>query len=178
MSGLNHVYNITTQANSWIAIPSGYVYPMIDYGTHYDWSDWHITDFFPAITVKKYIDEIFAAAGYSYSSAFFDSDYFKKLIIPCSTRDFALNKADIDERIFEANTTEWDNGAVNLLVDETTPLLYLDPEEEKIIFTNEVADVGGVYNNTTGVFTATESGYYNFNVEIEINVEFAPTGAS
>ena len=121
---------------------------------------------------------MFADAGYSYTSTFFDTDFFKKLIIPCSTRDFALNKADIDERIFEANTAEWANGTTDLLVDETTPWLYTDPEEEKIICTNEVADVGSVYNNATGVFTATESGYYNFNVEIEINVEFAPTGAS
>ncbi|MAG28229.1 hypothetical protein CMI47_22115 [Candidatus Pacearchaeota archaeon] len=179
LSALNHTYNKATQAATWgTPLPLDYVYPMIDYGTHYDWSDWTIQDFFPAITAYKYLDTMFNDAGYTWTSDFLDSAFFKTLIIPCSTRDFALSKTDIEDRIFEANTAEWDNGTTNLLVDETTPLLYLDPKEEKIILTNEVADVGGVYNDTTGVFTATESGYYNFNIQVEINVEFAPTGAS
>jgi len=178
LSALNHVYNKTNQANSWTTIPTNYVYPMIDYGTHYDWSDWTIQDFFPAITAKKYIDEMFLDAGYSYSSAFFDSDFFKKLIIPCSSRDFALTGTEINNRIFNANTVEWDtSGDADFTISETPVTIYLNADSDKLVFTNEVADVGGVYDHTNGVYTVAESGYYNLNIIIELNVEFAPTGA-
>ena len=151
---------------------------MIDYGTHYDWSDWTIQDFFPAITAKKYIDEMFDAAGYSYSSAFFDSDFFKKLIIPCSSRDFALTGTEINNRIFNANTVEWDtSGDADFTISETPVTIYLNADSDKLVFTNEVADDGSVYDHTTGVYTVAESGYYNLNIIIELNVEFAPTGA-
>ena len=72
LTSLNHTYNRASQLATWgLPLPLDYVYPMIDYGTHYNWSDWTIQDFFPAVKAKKYLDEMFAAAGYSFTSTFF-----------------------------------------------------------------------------------------------------------
>jgi hypothetical protein len=66
-----------------------YVYPAINYGK---WSPGTgddcnnapktIKDFHPAVFVKSIINKIFSDIGYSIESKFFDSDFFKKLIIP------------------------------------------------------------------------------------------------
>jgi len=156
---------------------------MIDYGTHYDWNGWELKDFFPAIKAWKYIKEMFDAAGYSYTSTFLDSAFFKTLIIPFASKDFALSDTQINNRIFKANTTEWDtSGTANFVITETSPTIANTAQSDKIVFTNEVNDAGGVYDNSTGnptsgVYTVAESGYYNVNLVIDLNVEFAPTGA-
>ena len=179
-TSLNHTYNKASQAATWASpLPLNYVYPMIDYGTHYDFRDWEIKDFFPAVKAKKYLDDIFSDAGYSYTSTFLTSTFFNTLIIPYSSEDFGFTSTQINNRIFKANTTIWDNSTTNLTVNPTAiPINPLTPQEEKIIFTNELADVGGVYNNTTGVYTVADAGFYNLNFTIDLNVEFAPTGAS
>jgi hypothetical protein len=61
----------------------GYVYPMIDYwGANQLNAGWDLTKFYPAVYVKTYIDKIFNKTGFTYSSTFFDSAFFKRLIIP------------------------------------------------------------------------------------------------
>ena len=82
LSAYDHTYNKTVQKASWTApVGVGYVYPMIDYaktnGLTYD-----VENFYPAIYVKQYIDSMFALAGYTYSSSFLNTDFFKRLIIP------------------------------------------------------------------------------------------------
>jgi hypothetical protein len=91
-SAYNHVYNRDNIVNSWDTINgSGYYYPLIDYGTHSSVDiygvlrakkDYNYLTFRPALFVKEYIDKIFLEAGYTYESTFFDSAFFKKLIIP------------------------------------------------------------------------------------------------
>jgi len=184
-TSLNHTYNKASQLATWgLPLPLDYVYPMIDYGTHYVWSNWEIKDFFPAIKVYKYIDEIFDNAGYTFTSTFLNSTFFNTLIIPFNAEDFKLSDTEIDNRIFEANTPDWESGTTNFTITETTnPSVYLNPQSEQIRFSNEVYDVGGVYDNnpvsaTYGTFTASANGYYNLNFNIDLNVTFRPTGAT
>jgi hypothetical protein len=62
---------------------SGLFYPLIDYGlcsTAKD--DWDIQALRPALYAKEYIDKMFTAAGYRYSSNLFSTARFKSLIIP------------------------------------------------------------------------------------------------
>lgn len=75
---LEHVWNNPDQYR--------YTYPLIDYGYSANGVDYPIQNFAPAIYVKEYIDRIFTAAGFTYNCPFFNSSYFKALIIPTTTK--------------------------------------------------------------------------------------------
>ena len=63
---------------------TGVLYPMIDYGIAETVNavNWELQCFRPALFLKQYIDLIFADAGYTYTSDFLDSDYFKRMVFP------------------------------------------------------------------------------------------------
>jgi hypothetical protein len=93
-SAYDHVWNHTTISNSWDNVPgSGYFYPLIDYGNYREANnrDYDIGTFRPALYAKEYLDKMFAAAGYSYSSTFLNSSYFKSLIIPHNKKQLTNN---------------------------------------------------------------------------------------
>ena len=83
-SAYNHTYNVSNITASWDAARgSGYYYPLIDYGNvSTNKIDFQYTTFRPSFYVKEYIDKIFANTDYSYNSDFFNSDVFKRLIVP------------------------------------------------------------------------------------------------
>ena len=85
----NHSYNYSNIVNSWNTVNgSGYYYPLIDYGTYsVNKINYDYRTFRPALYVKEYIDKIFAGSGYTYESSFFDSAFFKKLIIPTTSKE-------------------------------------------------------------------------------------------
>jgi hypothetical protein len=61
----------------------GYVYPYIVNGNSsniYDRA--YIYDLYPAFYLKTYIDKMFEDAGFTYTSNFFESPYFKQIILP------------------------------------------------------------------------------------------------
>ena len=72
----------------------GYVYPLINYGnvsynipstnpsTAIKYKDWQYQAFRPALFVRQYMDKIITDAGYTWESDFFDTDFFKRLIVP------------------------------------------------------------------------------------------------
>lgn len=63
----------------------GYFYPLIDYGkvaetaTRNHYYDQALR---PAVYVREYIERIFALSGYTYECDFFDTAFFKRLIVP------------------------------------------------------------------------------------------------
>jgi len=74
-----------------VASGLGIVYPLIDYGLCKNGNkDWHINAFRPAFFVHELIDKIIDFSGYTYTSAFFDTPFFKSLIIP-------NNKANLEK---------------------------------------------------------------------------------
>lgn len=85
---LDHFWNWTNINNSWnnrLSTPGvGYFYPLINYGKVDGTAlhDFHDQALRPAIYVKEYIDRIFALSKYTYDSSFFNSDFFKRLVIP------------------------------------------------------------------------------------------------
>lgn len=102
-SAYDHTLTHTAISNSWDNTPgSGYFYPLIDYGLYREDAvvsglndDYEIGTFRPALYVKEYIDKMFTAAGYSYDSTFFNSAYFKSLIIPHNTKELEKISSDI-----------------------------------------------------------------------------------
>lgn len=86
---LDHTWNYSEISGSWSRRNTnpgvGFFYPLIDYGkvaesaTRNHYFDQALR---PAIYVKEYIDRIFNSVGYTYDCSFFESDFFKTLIIP------------------------------------------------------------------------------------------------
>lgn len=83
-SAYNHVYNDANIVASWDNPGgSGYYYPLIDYGTYSTLKhDWDIRTFRPALYAREYIDKMITAAGFRWDSTLFDTQRFKKLVIP------------------------------------------------------------------------------------------------
>lgn len=83
-SAYDMVYNAGNIAASWDNAPgSGVYFPLIDYGTYSPLKhDWNIRTFRPALYVKEYIDKMFSAAQFRYTSDLFETSRFKRLIIP------------------------------------------------------------------------------------------------
>jgi hypothetical protein len=81
-----HTKNFTNIVNSWSSNVDiqPYVYPAISYG---EWAGGAngvrgFSDFHPAVYAKAIVDRIFGDIGYTVNSDFFNSQFFKKLIIP------------------------------------------------------------------------------------------------
>lgn len=170
----NHFWQRGVIENSWdtsiqengspvsFSLGKGYVYPLIEYGLD-NFSqnpNWEVDHLFPAVYAKEYVDRIFSDAGKSYTSSFFNTTFFKSLIIPFNGTDILKTSTQIDNEVFKADTasqsvtTSW----------------------AKIVFPNEVLDAGGVYDNTTGTFTANDGGYYDFSSVIDLQANYTPTG--
>ncbi|MBM3417687.1 MAG: hypothetical protein FJY17_02035, partial [Bacteroidetes bacterium] len=94
-SAYNHAWNETNITNSWnqasgtTASGMGYYYPLIDYGQvsysqnqNHPKKDWSYKAFRPALFVKEYLDKIITNSGYTYEAPFFDTNLFKRLVIP------------------------------------------------------------------------------------------------
>lgn len=104
-SQYDHNYTRDEIVNSWNTINgSGYYYPLIDYGTYgyNNKKNFDYRTFRPAMYVKEYIDKIFEYGGYTYQSNFFDSAFFKSLIIP--NNDKVLKR--LDTRLLDASKIE------------------------------------------------------------------------
>lgn len=132
-SEYNHTWNVTTIQNSWDTINgSGYYYPLIDYGdvsTNKD--DFHVSTFRPALFVKEYIEKIFAGTSYSLNCDFFNTDFFKKLIIPNNSQGiqgtndrFILATISATKTILNSNTPTARN--IDLPFDTTTLLNFTE----------------------------------------------------
>ena len=85
---LDHFWNWTNINNSWNnrnTTPGvGYFYPLINYGKVDGTAlhDFHDQALRPAIYVKEYINRIFDLSGYTFDCSFFNTDFFKRLVIP------------------------------------------------------------------------------------------------
>lgn len=176
---LNHVWNRANIVASWSATKGqGYVYPMIDYGNIDDKmrNTWDTKDFYPAIYVKEYIDRIFAQAGYTYTSAFFNTNRFKSLIIPYNKG--LLKKTTNEINRYKAQAVIYPNKTVNYNLTKTfgDDPTFWSKGRYNFQLVNEVSDVNydKELTNESGAwaaryYTAQVQGTYNFNNTIKIS---------
>lgn len=175
-SDLDHTFNKTEQENSWatsyrlngvataFAYGSGYTYPFIKYGYSASDTSYNVNWFKPAIYTKEYVDRIFADAGFSYTSTFLTSTFFKHLIIPCNRDKIELSNAAISNSQYyigktASSTASWQSsnttgntGSSSILPIslnynlETAP--YFDASNQWDSAVNYYATIGstGVYN--------------------------------
>lgn len=171
-SDLNHVYNKANIVASWTAtIGQNYVYPLIDYGytngLYYD-----VENFRPAIYLKEYVDKIFTYAGFTYTSTFFNTDLFKRLIVPFNGTNLSLSLQQIANRTFKAQNTSAHNTTVP--ADGTLSSTSTVAFNSLLTSPNPAAQ----YNTGTYKWTVNASGtyilYFNCTTEIDVN---NPTGS-
>jgi hypothetical protein len=139
----------------------GYVYPLIDYGNRQIQTEFEVKRLYPAIYVKQYLDKIFGRAGFTYSSDFFDSTFFKRLIIPFNGELVPLTQAEKDSRRFDAEFSA--DTTFNNIGPSFTDLPVL-------IFPNEISDPSFSYNPATGEYTVIKKGSYNFKANVDYSV--------
>lgn len=180
-SWATEVWNNDSSSFVPFAYGTGYVYPLVDYGLVTNLVDFYYYHMGCAIYVKEYIDAIFEANGYSYTSDFFDSDYFKHLIIPSSPESLQLTTAEIAALQFSANTPIFQSTGTSTsgaVLPSAVGFTALDVIE----FTDDTGtDPSGLYNPGNGKYTilsAAFEGYYDINGLVEIGATFTPSGGA
>jgi hypothetical protein len=180
LSAYNHLYTAQNQKNSWnnsitkngasypFTLGEGYVYPLIDYGYN-NGVDWNVKHLFPAVYVKTIIDKIIGDAGFQYSSNFFNTDLFKRLVIPFSGGStLKLTDTQIENRTFRATSS----GTTTINLYGSSALTNLTIGDES---TAPNYDTGNVYNNTTSKFTVAKSGTYTIRLKPKVSITHFPS---
>jgi hypothetical protein len=165
VTGMNHTLTSAHVSATWTASgASGYVYGLVDsYGyTDVVTQGWFAVPFYkmtPSIYVKKMVDLIFAQAGYRYTSEFFNSERFGKLVIPYAAGEAILNLSG--SAIFVASTgTISASGNIN--------------------YTMQFQDETGSYYDRPGYWVPSSSTFVapSFPTRWNITVNFGVTGGS
>jgi hypothetical protein len=165
-SDLDHGLSKADVENSW-QHTDGYVYPLIDYGLSYGFTNtgkrvYEVDNFRPAVFMKNVIDRVFSYAGFTYTSTFFNSTFFKKLIIPWYKESFTLTESQITARQFIAESdVQLDMGTV-----VTDGSYYV----KRLEFA-DLSDPNDLWNDTTYEFTAGAIGYYKFTSTLSITID-------
>lgn len=170
-SEFNHTYNRTVQKASWtVNKDTGYYYPMIQYGQN-NGSTWDVNDFYPGIYLYQYLKKIFQYAGYTWSSASLEANPFTKLIVPFNKTALQLTSSQVLSRLFSASLS---GNQTNTTAVGSLSSFY------PVIFDAESSDVSNQYDTGTGIFTAANTGYYDFinTLEVKAVANGAITGGS
>jgi len=147
-SAYDHTLNVTNIQNSWDNNSGiSYYYPLIDYGlVSTNKVDYDYTAFRPAFFVREYIDKMITDAGYTWESDLFNTDRFKRLIVPHNQK----NLQRLSLRLLSASR----NNAANVIDSGTSPTVPL-----------EFSSV------STSIFTATNSNSrFTYNGAAPINL--------
>ena len=98
VTGMNHTPTSGHVSGTWTAsgaASSGYVYGIVDAAGFSDLTQGNLVagwwQLGPSIYVKKMVDLIFNEAGFRYSSTFFNSSLFNKLVIPYAAGTMPVN---------------------------------------------------------------------------------------
>ena len=165
-SAYDHTYNVTNITNSWDAQRGqGYYYPLIDYGNvSTNKIDFQYSTLRPALYIKQYIDKIFANTDYSYESDFFNSDFFKRLIVPNNQKTISSYSTNALE-VYTTNQTYTIDGSI-------TPIEFGNINKLGS-FTNN-GNIEFVYNSTTalsGSLRLTMAGYFSGTTNATFNLK-------
>jgi len=83
----------------------GVVYPLIQWGDEVDYNTFPVTSFAPSYYLKTILDRIFKAASSTYESNFFDSQFFKRLILTQKYSQYDINPEETKSRKFIVGLT-------------------------------------------------------------------------
>ena len=96
-SEFNHIRTVDAITSTWNAtLGEGYVYPKIQYGAYDNAATTYTWQWNPAFYVKTIWDKVFAKAGFTYTSDFLNSEYFRRVIIPYTKESIEMTQDQID----------------------------------------------------------------------------------
>jgi hypothetical protein len=168
----------------------GYVYPIIDYGYTQSLLKLRLDKTYPAVYVYEYLTQMFYNAGFTWTSTFFESNLFKRLIIPFNKKKTVITATDITNRSFKASTSIQrtyvpPSGSVQLITNQK-PIFDNDSTGGNFDTTNQWNNGTGPVGNpafcnngdvtSTAVFTVLKKGNYDLEFDIQILLEFFQVG--
>lgn len=178
-SEYNHVLNRDNVLNSWdTSIKVNNVDTAFEYGKGYVYSQilpkkatqnnnirfWRVDDHVPCLYAKTIVDKIFEGVGYKYTDdSFFNSDRFKRLIIPYTNTGFQNTETTQVNALYQAQVS----GSLTLNAGDILPT----PNDS----TGGNFDNGGNYNVSTYEYTAPQSGDFMFFVALSANFTYTAT---
>jgi hypothetical protein len=96
-SEYNHVRTLDAITSTWNApLGEGYVYPKIQYGAYDNAATTYTWQWNPAFYAKTIWDKIFAKAGFTYTSDFLNSEYFRRIFLPYTKENIEMTQDQID----------------------------------------------------------------------------------
>lgn len=165
-------YSDGSPFSSYIDLGYGYVYPFISYnGTVQDYDFLNpLEDYpnaYPAFFVNEYIEKIFLLAGYKIESKFFQTEYFKRLILPFTNGNLGFTQEENDSYIVNYSQAAYDYGLVPSgdLISPSQRLFILQNN-------NLIIDEKNQYNTNTDTITVSKNTTYNLKVEGTFNFVF------
>lgn len=154
----------------------GYAYPWIDQGAGFQPDqtpsvaagalDHTASSLRPAIYLKQYMDRIFKRYGFNYQSNFFDSAYFRRIIVPFNRARLSLDEAVAQTRSMRATLT--------------TDTMFGGDPDYLVGFDDDVTppngDPGSNYNAATFTYTVPATGDYTVYASGSVNFGAGPFG--
>jgi hypothetical protein len=163
LSAFNHDWTFANMVTSWTPSSAiGYYYGLIDLGLNNSQRSYYTKNWKPQIFLKVIIDAIFKDAGYRYSSSFFTSGHYTKLVVPATQNKPLLSEQQVTERTFEADRV------TNSSYVEVFPNSF-----NQLEFPNLVQNTSpSGYNTTTSIFTVQNKGNYNFGLNSKQTIRY------
>jgi hypothetical protein len=155
----DHVWNRTNIQNSWnrtewVEGAQNYVYPLVDYGYSVDSITYPIKNFKPAVFVTEILRRIFAEANFQVTAPFFNSFYFRKLLLITA------------EKTITRESTTLLNQTPNLLQVNVTN----DPDYSTILRFSSVEASGFTISELGSKFTWTKAQPLNTGLNLNLRV--------
>ena len=116
----DHIWNDTNiklswNSTEWVDGADNYVYPLVDYGYSIDGISYPLTNFKPAVYIREILKRIFDDAGFEIRAPFFNTQYFKKLIMVTAEKSITrqvstlLNQESYGNLEYITTDFNWDN---------------------------------------------------------------------
>lgn len=182
----NHTASYDNITDSWeYNLFSGdIVYPLIDYGKGYFYQASampgqygidtvngaiSVQDFKPSIRVKAVLDKMFEEFGYTYTSSFFDSDFFQNVYMVCDRgKQYAIFD-DIDLETYGKVKIKPTSGSTSDIVLNTSTYTQLE-------FDTIDSDPSFVMNSGS-VYTLAEKDILSGNIKLQMTISGSATGS-
>jgi len=144
---------------------TGIYYPLVDIGKVSDGTygtakkDYQYQALRPALHVREYIDKIITNAGYTFTSDYFNTDFFKRLIVPYNAKQLTKSGTLLANVLFDFIIVDTSGDPGPISVSGVVPIL-----------TSSLTDF--ILVGDTLKYTATDTRI--LNIDINIDIELTP----